>query len=329
MKNRPLILASLCLSSTLGFAWDNPAHMAVAGLAYDELSPAQKRSLASMLRKHPDLSLVKNGFPDEQILQDDRAFVMAMATWPDLIKQSHDYQNNGYEAQDPAPPSVRFDHEMHKGWHFIDIPLWVGQDPTPHELPAIPRVNAVNIVKVLTTQFQNDDGPGKAFDLGWLLHLVGDLHQPLHAATGVSETLPAGDTGGNDVLLDGDTHAERELHAYWDDALGKTARPDPHTHKPRLDKDLDKASQIVTDLQGLDFGADSENLNPQKWADESYRLAVDDVYNLTLVPTEGDRGEVLKADLDETYHQRVVTDARNRVRLAGHRLARLLQSLLR
>src|SRR5690348_14084820 len=57
----------------------------------------------------------------------------------------------------------------------------------------------------------------KSYDLVWLLHIVGDIHQPLHASTRVRQPDPDGDAGGNLVKLD---CAKCELHFFWDDLLG-------------------------------------------------------------------------------------------------------------
>src|SRR5262249_18363782 len=56
----------------------------------------------------------------------------------------------------------------------------------------------------------------KSYDLSWLLHLVGDVHQPLHSTTRVSTTKPDGDDGGNGVKLTWPAN----LHTFWDDVLG-------------------------------------------------------------------------------------------------------------
>ena len=41
----------------------------------------------------------------------------------------------------------------------------------------------------------------KAIYLTWLMHLVGDIHQPLHCAAVFSEQFPNGDKGGNDAFI--------------------------------------------------------------------------------------------------------------------------------
>jgi hypothetical protein len=117
--------------------------MAVAGLAYDELTPEQQARLVAILKNHPKLNFITEGFPDPNI--DDRDLVMAAATWPDLARNHvakpgttspDDMIHNGYEEKDPAIKQVRFDGLLHRGWHFIDNPLWVG-DGTP--LPPTPE----------------------------------------------------------------------------------------------------------------------------------------------------------------------------------------------
>lgn len=183
-----------------------------------------------------------------------------------------------------------------------------------------------NALQVLVKQLGSDEPEdAKAYDLVWLLHLVGDLHQPLHAVTGVSEVYPKGDKGGNDVALLGETFGETELHAYWDDIFVKSARSDRRTSLPRLDRDLVKASTWIALLGTGGLGPDASNLDPSVWAKESFSLAERDVYDLDLARTLGAQNR-LKATLDTSYHETALADAKIRVRLAGHRLALLIQS---
>jgi S1/P1 Nuclease len=57
----------------------------------------------------------------------------------------------------------------------------------------------------------NYDQWGAGGDLAFLIHLVGDIHQPLHAATNADE-------GGNYIVVESHPHA-RNLHAAWDTAV--------------------------------------------------------------------------------------------------------------
>lgn len=324
-KSALILALAFCLPLQI-FAWNSPGHMIVAGLAYDELTPDQQQKVVALLRKHPDLSPLMQGFPTGTT-PTDRELFMASATWADLIKRGHrEYKDVGYEAEKPPVTQVTFDHIQHTGWHFIDLPLWVGTGNAPTNLPPAPAVNAVGVIQVLVKQLGGDEADeAKAYDLVWLLHLVGDLHQPLHAVTGVSEVYPNGDKGGNDVALLGETNGETELHAYWDDIFVKSSRPDRRTNLPRLDRDLVKASNWISLLGTSDLGPDASNLDPSVWARESFSMAERDVYDLDLARTIGTQNN-LKATLDASYHETALADAKIRVRLAGHRLALILQS---
>src|SRR5262249_22815151 len=56
--------------------------------------------------------------------------------------------------------------------------------------------------------------------LKFLLHFVGDIHQPLHAITHVDPDTHVEDRGGNCVgILRGNAKNPARLHAYWDTAL--------------------------------------------------------------------------------------------------------------
>lgn len=55
-----------------------------------------------------------------------------------------------------------------------------------------------------------------AFMARYLIHLIGDLHQPLHCTTYVSGQFPMGDEGGNliHIMFEGKPDV---LHYFWDD----------------------------------------------------------------------------------------------------------------
>jgi len=332
MKTLSSLLVFCFLGTLTARAWDNPGHMAVAGLAYDELSSSQQKKLANLIRKHPGFNLIAECFPDPDI--DDRDLVMGAATWPDLAKRatSEGYKDIGYEEHDPAVTKVEFDHKMHKGYHFIDTPLWVGNGSS-QALPEIPNVNAVGVVNVLVAQLKSGEAdPLKAYDLAWLLHLVGDLHQPLHAVTGVSETHQHGDTGGNAIHLTsahngGVTDGADNLHSFCDDILGKTAHSDSHGHA-RLDVDGTTADEIIDMVHKLKLPASAEKLDPAVWAKESFALATRDGYSFQLQVIPGEHEDKLEATLDTQYLNTASSDAKKRVRLAGHRLALLLKQML-
>src|SRR5204862_5471350 len=105
------------------------------------------------------------------------------------------------------------DLSRHGYWHYIDLPF--SPDGTPLEQPIAP--NAATQIAAFRAALSAPDTTDevKSYDLVWLLHLVGDVHQPLHCATRVRQSDPDGDAGGNGVAVRCAACPER-LHAFWD-----------------------------------------------------------------------------------------------------------------
>jgi hypothetical protein len=143
---------------------------------------------------------------------------MIAATWADRIKNDPDYHTDGSHNGNRPPTdgtannNTGFDDlARHKYWHFIDRPFTL--DSTA--LPQVPEPNAqTRISDFRAVLASNSSDELKSYDLSWLLHLVGDVHQPLHCATRVSAAKPGGDDGGNGVAL---STAPGKLHSFWDD----------------------------------------------------------------------------------------------------------------
>jgi hypothetical protein len=85
------------------------------------------------------------------------------------------------------------------------------------------KVNVENVLERLehlrAVLMDTNQPPGeRAIAMAWVLHLVGDVHQPLHCASRVTAQEPKGDQGGNTFKLDA---ANESLHHYWDGMLDK------------------------------------------------------------------------------------------------------------
>ena len=106
----------------------------------------------------------------------------------------------------------------------------------------------------------------KSYDLVWLIHLVGDVHQPLHAVARFRHNNTDGDNGGNDVKLNcaAGVFCASSLHAEWDGVLGNTHNFDVVTSKG-------------TTLNARPVPPGAEIADPKAWADESMALARSDV----------------------------------------------------
>src|SRR5258707_8875083 len=198
------VMLGLALSGQ-ALAWNDRGHMTVAYVAYKQLTPTTRDRVNALLKLNPRYgdwaAKVDKAAPTASADDKNLMIFMIAATWADGIKRDATYTQDGSQngnrpdgSPDPGKNSGYDDLLMHKYWHFIDTPFT--KDGTT--LPAIPTPNAQERIALFRGVLAPPRADGlKSYDLTWLLHLVGVLHQPLHAATRVSSTDPDGDAGGN------------------------------------------------------------------------------------------------------------------------------------
>jgi hypothetical protein len=286
-------------------AWFDMGHMTVAAVGYSKLDPAVRVKIANLLRLNPDYETWVAGTPVEH--QDMVAFVRA-STWADDIKKRHDY-HGGSLSEDGAHANDNIgydDYLVHPYWHYIDLPF--SPDGTPTVQPVAP--NALTQIKTFRdTLSSNVPDQVKSYDLVWLLHLVGDAHQPLHATSRFTHGLPKGDNGGNLEFLCRAFTCGLKLHAFWDALLGDSGRPDDAIVIAAALPPADPALVSVSD--------------PSAWFQEGADLAKQFVYTTAIKDGAG------PFTLDAQYQQTATRIARQRVSLAGERLANLLNAALK
>jgi hypothetical protein len=286
--------------------------MLVAALAYQQLTPAVRTRVDALLKLNPFYNRWLAAIPATIAANDQPAAIfMLAATWPDQIKSAAGYSDDG-TANGDRPGGVMSSQNVgytdmlrHKYWHFVDQPF--SEDGT--SLPAIPEPNAQDRIGLfLTTISSTASDDLKSYDLSWLLHLVGDIHQPLHAATRASHTQPDGDAGGNLVELCAKP-CKNELHAFWDGVLGTSQSP--------------SAVMKAATLMPAPDATKVNDLDPAHWATDSLFLAKADVY---VTPIRGGAGPFT---LTSHYKQHAHGVATAQAVLAGARLAALLNSNLK
>jgi hypothetical protein len=314
-RARNLLISLLVLVLVLNvptFAWNNEGHMAVAYVAYQHLTPATKARVDQLLQLNPDYNHWEATVPSSTSKAKSKMLIFMMAaTWPDFIKHKAGYSDDGTEKGDrpdgaTSSQNIGYsDHLRHRYWHFVDTPF--STDST--SLPVLPSPNAeTQITAFRAVLASNDPDANKSYDLVWLEHLVGDIHQPLHAATRVSSSHPQGDHGGNLVTLCS-APCKQELHAFWDDLLGTSS----------------KASSAVTVGRNLP-AADATlatKTDAADWAAESFDAAKQTVYVAPVTSGDG------PFTLTPAYKAAAKKVARERVALAGVRLANLLNHELK
>jgi hypothetical protein len=222
-----VVAMSVLLGSTAN-AWDDFGHMEVAAVAFSKLNAKAKKKVAALLKLNPRYS---NWIVGAKKTDQDRVAFLRAATWADSIKSDPGYKDD--KQTDPtASQNIGYaDVFKHGYWHFVDQPF--SPDGTPLVQPIGP--NAATEIEVLRAALgaagTSDDV--RSYDLVWLLHLVGDVHQPLHCVSRYDVGDPKGDGGGNNVKISGDTQPPvcddprycpfgppDELHAFYDDIEG-------------------------------------------------------------------------------------------------------------
>ncbi|HJT20093.1 MAG TPA: S1/P1 nuclease [Nitrospira sp.] len=286
-------------------AWNDFGHMIVAAIAYDHLTPTARAQVDALLKLNPS-------YPDwvTRIDRQDRrkvAFIKA-ATWPDMIKIDYRYREDGDRPKGPdAGRNIGYaDKLIHRYWHYIDIPFSL--DGTALTDPDIPNAQTQIVAFRQTLKDAGASDDLKSYALVWLLHLVADVHQPLHATTRFTQKQPNGDRGGNDVKVCTATGCGGKLHRFWDDLLGTS-----EDYKAAIDK-AKALEPAETKLAGISDEA--------IWIEESVLAAKQTAYATPIGPEEG------PYDLTDTYKAAAREVAERRIALAGIRLANLLNDAL-
>jgi S1/P1 Nuclease len=309
-------LTAAFLAGTLAnqsYAWNGRGHMSVAYLAYQQLTPATRDRVKLLLKLNPKYNdwaaAVDKEVPGASAADKDMMIFMIAATWADGIKRDSTYTADGSQGGDrpdgspePGRNTGYDDLFMHKYFHFVDTPFTTDGST----LPAIPTPNAqdrIALFRGVLASTSPDDL--KSYDLSWLLHLVGDVHQPLHASTRVSSADPGGDAGGNLVKLN---CAHCELHAFWDGLLGTSNN---------LNTTVKAAKKLPKADATLAAKADEKD-----WIAESFQAAQQTVYSAPVAAGDG------PFTLTPQYKISARALAKKRVALAGARLANLLNNEL-
>jgi S1/P1 Nuclease len=317
-------------------AWGNTGHEAVAYVAWQLMGPTARSQALTLIQMVPQLTSPKgtkvDGFaqwvtelPAGLSADQKNLFLfMRASTWADAIKHV------GFQDSDNPPPNDAVDKPSgfsdlasHGYWHFVDMGLTADSSTV---LPTPTPNAAVQIVELRKDLASGDAAPLKAYELVWLEHLVGDIHQPLHGAT----RFVAGksDIGGNDVTITlpkdlkakfeaslpagARTNDPRDLHAFWDDLPGE----------PNAIQALGPATDFAKSLTAAS-GAAVQVTDPAAWALESFNLAKSDAYRRPIGP--GNKTASGKPYMmTDAYYTTALADAKSQIALAGARLAKLL-----
>ncbi len=304
------------------FAWGPIGHMTIAYVAYQQLTPEIKARVGALLKLNPDYANWERQVPAGTSPEEhDRIMFVAASVWPDDIKGESNYSDDGPDPGGNVPDGATSSQNIgytdllrHRYWHFIDTPF----SPDGAQLPAIPTPNAETQIDAFRAVLSSDQPDAlKAYDLVWLIHLIGDIHQPLHAVERVTQDDLQGDAGGNKIKLFGD--ASSNLHSYWDDILGS----DGQFCAKKIH--CEDRAMVVSKTLPTPSQKSIHQMKTAEWIHESFLLARTVVYE----PPIGANETTYTIEPWSAYELRAQKVAQEQAALAGARLAEVLNKELK
>jgi len=216
---------------------------------------------------------------------------------------------------------IRTNTSAYDYWHYQqncyseDAKTKCYSAPTPNSLTVLnDSINTMLNKSANMTQ--------KGFYFLILLHLMGDIHQPLHNIQMFNQNYTKGDSGGNDIVIVYH-NISSNLHEFWDNlCIMNPVNPSrPFSAYPSVAKAMNLlGAQYIANYT---FSSDEINFNGNlttiiNWMTESYGLAVQYAYAPNVLSN---------GNLTDSYAANCVQVINRQVALAGVRLANVLNYL--
>lgn len=278
------ILVFACLLSVeTVFAWGQNGHRIVAQICYDNLSPTSQQKVSSILGDN---------------------YITQIATWPDFIRSESNW-------------------DFTKPWHFITIDPSKNVEDILREGAKNQTIdNVIEAIELMKAILNNDTAARNKFKqlmddnkveplsgsidataLAFLVHFIGDIHQPMHV--GKNE-----DFGGNKIIVDFFS-TPSNLHSVWDSDI--------------IEQEGLSFSEFATFVNKHEMATKSKcEKDPiTKWASESVLLR-EEIYNTLYNTTNRDSG---LPSMSYQYQHDYLSKLEGRLAKAGYRAAAILNTI--
>ena len=310
MKTCLLTMAAAASCVASAAAWDAAGHMLVGQIAWEKTQPAARARVTELV------ATLEATYNDGQPYN----FITA-GCWMDDMRSKKGY--------------------AWSKWHYVNLP-WTA-DGKAFELPPPPHVVWAIDESLNTLKSPRSPDAQLSEALGMLIHLIGDVHQPMHATD-------RNDRGGNGVLIRGIPFTDlwpgtvANLHAYWDKAFRFDAaesqvaeiwKAPPVGSRPKAPGEgiiAGEAAKIMLRFPRERFAdfhpnpayyrAPGVHTITTRWARESHAIGCRSGY-----PPDGEPSDHRVATLTPEFVHASRKIAEERVALAGYRLARVLNEL--
>ena len=253
-----LVLLLVLFISTNAFAWGDKGHIIVAKIAQSNLSKNAKTAIKELMGTL-DLPVIAN--------------------WADQVREGREFGKT-------------------KHWHYVDIPFAADTYDSTRDCK-----NGDCLIAAITSQIailkqSNEPTPERRNALKFIVHFIGDLHQPLHCYDN-------NDRGGNEITVRW-LGKKTNLHAVWDNKIITYHNENVYDYTARLKRWLK-----IKNLTTLTNGTITD------WANEAHQIT----QNPNVIVANNSR-------LNSKYYYSVHAIADRQLATAGVRLAEILNSIL-
>ncbi|HMK85537.1 MAG TPA: S1/P1 nuclease [Steroidobacteraceae bacterium] len=284
-------LAALCCGAHPVFAWGDEGHEVIGLIADHYLEPAVRAQVQSMLEED-DSGLTARDMAHE-------------AAWADKFRDS---DRN----------TTRIRYERTRNWHFVDLEITgVDVNSACYGRPRLPAGTAasegpaedcvIDKIEQFRAELENPrtDPRERRLALQFLLHLIGDVHQPLHASDDH-------DQGGNRKIVSASGIPTSNLHHDWDIEFVERLGPNA----------TDIAARLIAKISDAERSRWSQG-TPTAWALESFSVAKAHAYGLLPAPSSPGRYQ-----LPDSYVADAIEVTAEQLSKGGVRLAFVLNQAL-
>jgi hypothetical protein len=319
----------LGMVSAAASGWDHPGHMTSAAIAFIDIKQARPdliEKLGLLFLAHPDPAPFWVAAGEARGEERTRRMFLECARWPDDSK---------------------FTNNDRLSWHTARWPL-LAEDAPPEAKKAVAARNGRPIgqgIEGMALNFamlrNHEATPMElAWSLCWVMHILGDIHQPWHVTELYSAEFPTGNAAASLSYVDDPlTDTTIPLHILWDSNYLRTPSLEA-VDKAAAEFRKNNPRSSYPELQSHPI--DSPNFFRQ-WTKESHQVAVDwaaDIESVRDLESSQDADTLVKnmvnfilngvspvaeaPEVPDEYWKKLKHTSQRRLTLAGYRIADLV-----
>jgi hypothetical protein len=297
------VMTLLIVYSVNTYAWDEVGHKLTAYIAWQRMTPEVRDRVFKILMSAPedsDLNTPYDAYNSRSEEAKRLELFMYSSKWSDTVKD--------------RSFTVRHKKYNQDNWHYADI-FWKQENGIATRISDFQVKSGVAVAKLSDferilrgSSYSNEE---KSLAIAWMLHVGGDLHNPLHNASRVTALDPEGDQGGNRFVFRerNKTDFGLNLHSYWDGII--------RIVKPRKNDECDIdylrpiAKKIMKKYRFENMSGRLRLGDYAGWNDEGFQFLNSAVYTDELT-----RGSMPP----KKYQKRAFKTSSELIALAGYRL---------